>query len=63
MSKETHLSELERRHRLLEDTLKAAKTSPSTDDVELAKLKRRKLQIKDEIERLKTMSAAGQRMH
>jgi hypothetical protein len=63
MSKETHLSELERRHRVLEDTLKAAKTSPSTDDVELAKLKRRKLQIKDEIERLKTMSAAGQRMH
>jgi hypothetical protein len=63
MSKETHLSELERRHRLLEDTLKAAKTRPSTDDAELAQLKRRKLQIKDEIARLKTMSAAGQRMH
>lgn len=63
MSKETHLSELERRHKVLEDTLHAAMTSPSTDDAELNKLKRRKLQIKDEIARLKGTSQDGSRIH
>lgn len=63
MSKETHLSELERRHKALEDSLHAALVSPSTDDAELAKLKRQKLQLKDEIARLKGPAPQGQRMH
>jgi hypothetical protein len=53
MSIESHLAELERKHRALEDELADALAHPSTDDITIAKLKRRKLQVKDEISRLK----------
>jgi hypothetical protein len=52
MATSTHLAELEQRHRMLEDELAEALQHPSTDDLELRKLKRRKLQLKDEIARL-----------
>ncbi len=53
MATQTHLGELERRHRMLEDELAEAIQHPSTDDCKLAELKRRKLQVKDQIERLR----------
>ena len=53
MSLQSHLAELERKHRALEDELSDALAHPSTDDLTIAKLKRRKLQVKDEISRLK----------
>jgi hypothetical protein len=53
MSIQAHLAELERRHQALEDEITEAIAHPSTDDVAIAQLKRRKLQVKDEIERLK----------
>jgi hypothetical protein len=53
MSIQAHLAELERRHRALEDELAEALTHPSIDDMTIAELKRRKLQVKDEIARLK----------
>lgn len=53
MSIEAHLAELERKHRALEDELADALAHPSTDDVTIVKLKRRKLQVKDEISRLR----------
>lgn len=53
MSIQSHLAELERRHRALEDEIAEAVAHPSTDDTTIALLKRRKLQVKDEIERLK----------
>jgi hypothetical protein len=53
MSIEAHLAELERRHRALEDEIAEAIAHPSTDDVTISQLKRKKLQVKDEIERLK----------
>ncbi|MBB5752382.1 YdcH family protein [Prosthecomicrobium pneumaticum] len=53
MSMESHLAELERRHRALEREIEEAINHPSTDTVVLASLKRRKLQIKDEITRLR----------
>jgi hypothetical protein len=53
MSIETHLSELQRRHSALEAELNEARTHPSTDDLTIAELKRRKLLVKDEIARLR----------
>jgi hypothetical protein len=52
MSPDVHLAELEARHRALEDEISDALAHPSTDDVKIAELKRRKLQVKDEIARL-----------
>lgn len=49
---EAHLSELENRHRALENELNDAMMHPSTDDFKIAELKRRKLLLKDEIARL-----------
>jgi hypothetical protein len=61
MSIQSHLAELERRHRALEDEITDALAHPSTDDLTIAELKRRKLQVKDEIARLK--HAASQTVH
>ena len=53
MSLQMHLSELERRHQALEREIQDAIAHPSTDDLKIAELKRRKLQLKDEIVRLR----------
>ena len=53
MSIQAHLAELEKRHQALEEELNDALAHPSTDDLKLAELKRRKLQLKDEIARLR----------
>ena len=55
MTIHAHLAELERRHRALEDEIAEAMNHPSTDDLKLAELKRRKLLVKDEIERLRVV--------
>ncbi|MBZ0146924.1 MAG: DUF465 domain-containing protein [Pseudorhodoplanes sp.] len=47
-----HLADLESQHRALEDEISEALAHPSTDDTKIAELKRRKLQVKDEIARL-----------
>jgi hypothetical protein len=54
MSIQSHLAELERRHQALEHELSEAMAHPSIDDLKIAELKRRKLQVKDEIARLQT---------
>ncbi len=53
MSLEAHLSELERRHQALKMAIEAEKAHPAADDIKLAELNRKKLSIKDEIEKLK----------
>jgi len=53
MPLQNHLTELERRHQALEREIQDALAHPSTDDLKLAELKRRKLQLKDQIMRLK----------
>ncbi len=53
MTIESHLAELERRHAALETKIKEATTHPSSDSLEIAEMKRRKLQLKDEISRLR----------
>ena len=53
MSIESHLAELEKRHKDLENEIHDALAHPSSDDLQVAELKRRKLQVKDEITRLR----------
>ena len=53
MTIQAHLAELERKHRALDEELAEAMTHPSTDDFKIAELKRRKLLVKDEIQRLR----------
>lgn len=52
MALEAHLAELERRHQALEQEINDALAHPSSDEMKIAELKRRKLQVKDEIVRL-----------
>jgi hypothetical protein len=61
MSLQTHLAELERKHQALESALADAVAHPSSSDVELAEMKRRKLQLKDEIAKLKSSMAGAKR--
>jgi hypothetical protein len=53
MAIQSHLAELERRHHALELEISEAQSHPSTDDLTIAELKRRKLLVKDEIARLR----------
>lgn len=53
MTIQAHLAELERKHRALEDEIAEAMTHPSADDLKIAELKRRKLLVKDEIQRIR----------
>jgi hypothetical protein len=59
MSIQAHLAELEERHRTLEAELAEALAHPSTDDLKIAELKRRKLLVKDQIARLRTEAVAS----
>jgi len=53
MAMESHLAELQKRHQALEQENNEALNHPSTDDLTIAELKRRKLHVKDEIARLR----------
>jgi hypothetical protein len=53
MTMEAHLAELERKHQALEAELAEELTHPSSDDLKIRELKRRKLHVKDEIERIR----------
>jgi hypothetical protein len=53
------LAELEQRHRVLEDQINEMLAHPGTDDLKVAELKRRKLQLKDEIARLRQSDSAS----
>ncbi|MEO0635062.1 MAG: DUF465 domain-containing protein [Pseudomonadota bacterium] len=55
MSKQTHIEALESRHQSLEDQLKEVARASSADTLRLSELKRRKLALKDEIERLRSL--------
>jgi hypothetical protein len=47
------LADLQKSHQALEDQIAEAMLHKAVDDLEIVDLKRRKLQIKDEIERLR----------
>lgn len=52
MSLANHLEELQRKHGDIERELDEAMAHPSMDDLEIVNLKRRKLALKDEIQKL-----------
>jgi hypothetical protein len=53
MTIKAELAELERQHKAIENEIAEALAHSSTDDLKIAELKRRKLMLKDEIERLR----------
>jgi hypothetical protein len=53
MSMQSHLAELEKKHQALDHEISDCLAHPAVDDLKLLELKRRKLQLKDEIERLR----------
>jgi len=53
MSMQSHLAELEKKHQALESEINDCLTHPAVDDLIVVELKRRKLHLKDEIERLR----------
>jgi hypothetical protein len=54
MSLANHLEELQRKHGDIERQIDEALLHPSVDDLQIVLLKRRKLAIKDEIEKLRS---------
>jgi hypothetical protein len=52
MSLTSHLQELKRKHQHLSEEVEQAQRSPGTDDLAIADLKKQKLRLKEEIERL-----------
>lgn len=57
MSLDAHLSELQRKHGELERALDSASGHPSMDALEIVSLKRRKLALKDQIEKLRAQTS------
>ena len=53
MSLQSHIVELQRRHEALEKEIEKEQHYPQIDELKILELKRKKLQIKDEIVRLR----------
>ena len=53
MTIKERLAELERQHKAIENEIAEALAHSSSDDLKIAELKRRKLMLKDEIERVR----------
>ncbi len=53
MSVESHINQLELRHRSLDAELEQTSSAPGMDQSKIAELKRQKLRLKDEIHRLR----------
>ena len=52
MSLTSHLAELKKKHESLSNAVEVAQRSPGVDDLEISRLKKEKLYIKEEITRL-----------
>jgi hypothetical protein len=53
MGTDARIAELTLRHQSLEETIEAESSRPASDDIKIATLKKEKLRLKDEIERLR----------
>ncbi len=54
MALDGHIQELSEKHRKLQDMIESEMTHPDWDEVRVAALKKEKLRIKDELERLRS---------
>lgn len=52
MSLSSHVEQLKKKHQDLSEKVEEAQRAPGTSDLEIADLKKQKLRIKEEIERL-----------
>jgi len=52
MTMSSHLQELRRKHQTLSDQVEQAQRNPGSDDLQIVELKKQKLRLKEEIERL-----------
>lgn len=52
MSLSSHIAELRRKHETLSEKVEAVQRSPGASDLEIIELKKQKLRLKEEIERL-----------
>lgn len=52
MSLTSHLQELKKKHEILSDAVEKAQRAPGVDGLEVARLKKEKLHLKEEITRL-----------
>jgi len=52
MTMSSHLQELRKKHETLSEKVEQAQRSPATDDLKIRELKKQKLHLKEEIERL-----------
>jgi hypothetical protein len=55
MAMQGHIQELSEKHKRLQELIEAEMTHPTWDEVRVAALKREKLRIKDELERLRSV--------
>lgn len=53
MALQGHIQELSEKHRRLQDLIEAEMSHPDWDEIRIAALKKEKLRIKDELERLR----------
>lgn len=53
----SHIEELKKKHSALSDKVEAAQKAPGTTDAEIAELKKQKLRLKEEIEKLSGANA------
>ncbi len=58
MSMQSHLAELEKKHQSLEAEITDCLAHPAVDDLRIVELKRRKLLVKGQIERLRPGGAS-----
>jgi hypothetical protein len=54
MSLSSHLTELRKKHQHLSEQVEVEQRRPGTDDLRLSELKKQKLRLKEEIQRLST---------
>lgn len=59
MSLQAHISELSAKHKALEARIQQEMTKPGYNDLSIAELKRKKLKLKDEINRLEAEMAGS----
>lgn len=52
MSLSSHVQELKKKHQHLSDAVEEAQRAPSVSDLHVAEMKKQKLKLKEEIERL-----------
>ncbi len=63
MSMESHLAALEKRREALKKEIAECEAHPSVDALKIASLKRQKLQLKDEIRKLRDTEPQPQSVH